>query len=58
MTSFDMGLTLVLAVVAIVIALGALVETHSWKILVEDHARRIDALERGNKQRGRAPMVD
>jgi hypothetical protein len=57
MTPFDMGMALVLAIVACVIAIGALIETHTWKVLVEDHARRIEALERGNK-RERAAMVD
>ena len=50
-----MGMTLVLAVVALVVALGALVETHTWKCIVEDHARRLDALER---KRDRPAMVD
>ena len=54
-TPFDMGMTLVLAVVALVVALGALVETHTWKCIVEDHARRLDALER---KRDRPAMVD
>ena len=48
MTPFDMWIALVLAVVAIVVAIGALVETHTWKMIVEDHARRLDALERRN----------
>jgi hypothetical protein len=53
-----MGIALVLAVAAVLLAIGALVEMHIWKSIVEDHARRIDNLERGNRQGKRVEMVD
>ena len=46
MTPIDMWLTFAMAVAAIVVAIGALFIAHTWKVLVEDLAVRMDRLER------------
>lgn len=46
MTPVDMWLTFGIAVAAIFIAIGALFVAHTWKVLGEDLAARMDRLER------------
>jgi hypothetical protein len=46
MTPVDMWIAFALSVAAIVVAIGALFIAHTWKVLVEDLAGRMDRLER------------
>jgi membrane protein YdbS with pleckstrin-like domain len=45
-TPADMWIALVLSVAAVLIAIGALFIAHTWKVLVEDLAVRLDRIER------------